>query len=442
MSAPTPSSLSQRPLSAMEEGIYRTDLGAPLNFTTNARITGPLTAEILRAALPAVRDRHVHLRARIERDQAGHPCFRHDDVPPLQLRVAPDGDWVKELDDELNLPFDAQGPLARFVLVPLGPAESYVLATIHHSVGDGMSGVFLMRDLTDACAQVLAGQTPKLADLAEAVSVDAGLPPAARGIRAWSHHARFILRELWMLLTTGKPLKVRRDQPRYAHSRRARVIPHQLDAALTERLSARARAEKTTVHGALSAAMLLGTLADANLPHAAVTFGTPVNLRAQLVPPVGEQVGFYVSMTLFRGRVTRDTPFWALARAVRSQVERTIARGDQLAVLDFLPRVMRLIGVARLAPRKLLERFEDAAPSTTGLTNLGRLTIQTVHGPLKIEDCHFAASPSALGDFLSTATSLNGRLFWNFVWPDPVLTAPHAQRLVAAIIERLIRSVD
>ncbi|MBS1149144.1 MAG: monooxygenase, FAD-binding protein [Myxococcaceae bacterium] len=425
----------------MEHGIWRTDLGAPLNFTTNARITGPLTAEVLRAALPAVRARHPHLRARIATDAAGHPGFRHDEVPPLELTVVAGGDWVKELEREINQPFALQGPLARFTLVPTGPGEAYLLITIHHSVGDGMSGAFLMRDLLEACAQAVAGQTPRLAELAESASIDEGLPPAGRGLRAWGHHLRFISRELSVALRSGRPLKVRRDQHHYAHSRRARVIPHQLDPVFAERLLTRARAEQTTVHGALSAAMLLGTLADAQVERAGVTFGTPVNVRALLAPAIAEQLGFYISMVSYRAVVDAKVPLWDLARAVRRQLEGTIARGDQLSMLDLLPRLMGLLDSPGLEPKVLLERVERAAAATTGLTNLGRLTIASQHGPLKIEDCHFAACPSALGDFMATATSLHGRIFWNFVWADPVLTEAHAHSLVGGIVDRLKRAV-
>jgi hypothetical protein len=432
-----PSSLAVRPLSPMEHGIWRTNNGCPLNFTTNARITGPLTAEILRAALPAVRARHPHLRARIASDGASYPVLHHDNVPPLELRVVSSGDWVKELEHEINHPVPDSGPLGRFTLVERGPNEAYVLITLHHSVGDGMSGVFLMRDLIEACAQGIAGQPPKLADLAIAPSIDAGLPSTFRGFRAWGHHVRFILRDLWMMLRAGKPLKVRRDQDLFAHSRRSRVIPQQLDRELSERLAARARAEHTTIHGAMAAAMILGSLADANVERAGIAFGTPVNLRPLLSPPVAEQVGFYVSMVLYKEVVSANAPFWDLARAVRRQLETSIARGDQLAIVDLLPKMLKLVAGAKLSPRALLEKFERAAPTTTGLTNLGRLSIQTTHGPLKIEDCHFAACPSALGDFLATATSLDGQIFWNFVWPDPVMTEAHAQSLVTAIVERL-----
>lgn len=423
-----------RALSAMEAGIWRTDRAAPLNFTTVARISGPLTDDAVRAALPAVRARHAFLRARIAVDERGTPVFV-EDAGPLTLTVV-DGDWVQELDREINEPFDPKAPLARFVRV-----GDRLLVTIHHSVGDGMSGVFLMRDLIAAAAQALEGKTPALPPLDLAASVDDGLPAWTRSLRAWANHLRFAWAALWAAIRAGLPVKVRRDQQRFAHSRKARVMPHVLDASFAETLTARARLEQTTVHGALSAAIILGILADAKRARGNITFGTPMNLRAQLAPVVGEQLGFYVSILMLNEVIRADTPFWEVARLVRRRLEGAIARGAQLSILRLLPRVFGLVAGTE-DRRKLLERFERAAPSTSGLTNLGRLTVETQHGPLRIEDCHFAACPSALGDFLATATSLHGRMFWNFVWPDPVLTEAHAAELVGGIVARLRSAVE
>jgi hypothetical protein len=46
-----------------------------------------------------------------------------------------------------------------------------------------------------------------------------------------------------------------------------------------------------------------------------------------------------------------------------------------------------------------------------------------------------------LGEFLATATSLHGRIFWNFIWPDPVFTPEHASTLVGSIVERLKQAI-
>lgn len=425
----------------MERGLWRMDRGAPLNFTTVARITGPLTEAAVRAALPALRARHPHLRSRIVDGRAGGGALTDDAVAPLTLRVV-EGEEVAalaELEREINEPVVSDpGPLARFTLVTGAPGESHLLVTLHHVVGDGMSGAFLVRDLVDAASRALGGAVPTLPLLGDPGPLEERLPDAVRGMRGLRCLARFAANEAWTTLRHGRPVRPRRDAEAFAHSRRTRVISRLLDAATTDALSARARTERTTVHGALSAAIVLGVLADvAPGKRGSVAFGSPVNVRARLDPPVGEESGFYVSMVAFRSAADPATPFWDVARAVRRSIERDLARDAGLSLLHAVPAFFALIGVARLAPRTLAERWERLAPATSGLTNLGRLGIETRFGPLSIEDCFFAACPSALGEFLCTSTSLHGRIRWNFLWPDPVMTAAHATTLADDIARRL-----
>lgn len=404
-----------RPLSPMERGLWRVDLAAPLNFTTVARVSGPLSDEALSAALPALRARHPHLRERISDEGR----FVEDGVPELQLRVGATG-WVEEVESEINTRITA--PLARFVRS--GP---YLLATLHHAIGDGMSGVYLMRDWLRAATGLA------LEPLEDAGGVDTLLPP----VRGLSNHLRFLGRDAWLTVRHGRALKVPRDAQAFAYARRARVTPVVLEAEELERLAARARAEQTTVHGALSAAMLLGVLADAGVTRAGVQFGSPVNVRGALTRPPGEGLGFYVSMVGFRAAVRADVPFWELARAVRRHLEAELATNSELSILALMPVLFRLLRGEALAPRALVEKWERSIPTTSGLTNLGRLAVQTQFGALTLEECHFAACPSALGDFLATATSLHGRLFWNFIWADPLFTAEHSRALIDAIVARL-----
>ena len=425
----------------MERGLWRMDRGAPLNFTTVVRVTGPLTVDAVRAALPALRARHSHLRARIVADGRTGALVDHG-VPPLSVRVVEGGGAaaLAELEREINEPVASDpGPLARFTFLTGEVAnESHLLVTLHHVVGDGMSGAFLARDLVNAASQALAGATPALPPLTDPGPLESLLPAALRGFRGVGGLLRFAANEAWVTTRHGRPIQARRDAHAFAHSRRTRVITHELDRAAADALAARARAEKTTVHGALSAAIVLGVLADAKLGlRGSVAFGSPVNVRARLEPPVGENAGFYVSMVAFRAAANPDVPFWDLARAVRRSLERDLARDAGLALFRALPAFFSLIGSERLAPRTLVERWEHLVPATTGLTNLGRLAIETRHGPLSIEDCWFAACPSALGNFLSTSTSLHGRIRWNFLWPDPVMTSAHATALTDDIVRRL-----
>lgn len=425
----------------MERGLWRMDRGAPLNFTTVVHVKGPLTETAVWAALPALRERHPHLRARIVPDGATGAHLVDDGVPPLALRTVAGGESgaIAELEREINDPVSSDpGPLARFTLVTDAPGDARLLVTLHHVIGDGMSGAFIVRDLVQAAAQVLAGAQPTLPPLRDPGPMESLLPPAARGLRGLRAILRVAASEARVALRHGLPVRVRRDVEVFAHSRRTRVISHQIDEAATATLSARARAEKTTVHGALSAAMVLGVLADARLGRrGSVAFGSPVNVRARLDPPVGEESGFYVSMAAFRTGIRADIPFWDVARAVRRSLERDLARDAGLSMLTVLHAVFAMMRGDHVAPRTFVERWERFAPATTGLTNLGRLGIETRHGPLSIEDCFFAASPSALGAFLSTSTSLHGRIRWNFLWPDPVMTSAHATALADDIVHRL-----
>jgi Condensation domain len=430
-----------RALSRVERGIYEVDLGAPLNFTTAMRVSGPLTAEVVQAALPAVRARHAALRWRIVRDATQVPCFVEGDALALTVRAVKADSHLAELEWEINTTIDAeQGPLARFVLVDSAAAGTWLLATLHHAIGDAMSGAFMCRDLLQACAQVVDGKTPSLPPLASMGAMDETVPDSAKGLSGLPNHLRFVLDELSMTLRHGRPLRVRRDRsdPVPAYQRKARLIPRVIEPAEGDRLGTRARAEGTTVHGALAAAMILEILADSGRERGSIAFGSPSNVRSKLVPSVGEQVGFYASMLAFRAAVSRDMPFWDLARQVRRQTERSLARGEQLSILRLMAATGgAVLGIGRVEPRALIDRWERSITATTGLTNIGRLAIETVHGPFTVESSYFAVSPSALGDFLATATSVNRRIDWVFTWPDPVMTEAHATALVDGIVARL-----
>ena len=183
--------------------------------------------------------------------------------------------------------------------------------------------------------------------------------------------------------------------------------------------------------------MILELLADSGEKKGSIAFGSPTNIRAALVAPVGKSLGFFISMVVFRAALRADAAFWDVARLVRRQLEAELSRGGQFSMLALMPAIGRLSGVGRLEGRALLERWEKNVPTTTGLTNLGRLGIETRHGPFSIDAFHFSASPSALGDFVGTATSLHGHMYWNFVWPDPVISEAHAAVLTDGIVARL-----
>jgi hypothetical protein len=49
---------------------------------------------------------------------------------------------------------------------------------------------------------------------------------------------------------------------------------------------------------------------------------------------------------------------------------------------------------------------------------------------------------SALSEFVGTAASLHGRVFWNLIAPMPLLANDHAAPLVRDIVARVRRAME
>ncbi len=428
-----------RRLGTSELTLFEIDRVHPLNFTTVGRIHGPLTEAALQAALTAAVGRHPHLSHRLVVEPSGEVWLREGGAPP-SLRFVAGGDWVAEADAEVNQPHARDtGPLVRCVVLSHAPLEHTVLLTFHHCIADGFSGAYLMRDLVQALAAAAPGSTtPPLAPLPDLPPMDELLPASSRGLGGWWARLFFVLRMAWNFFRLGAPHVIRDDRTALAHQRRARVIPEVLGPDDTARLTERAKAEGTTVHGALSAALILAMCHDASATAPTrIAFGAPVNLRQQLQPAVGEHLGLFVSMAAWDGRVPPDADFWALARDVRASLVRDVARGLHVASLQAMGLLRWAMGAGRAPPEVLARRMEQRLLATGGLTNLGRLELQTRFGDWRIEALHFLTSPSALGAWVSTATTLNGTLFWNFTFCEPAISEVHARKLAAGAVQRL-----
>jgi len=268
------------------------------------------------------------------------------------------------------------------------------------------------------------------------------MPPSARGLRGRLRRSRLLQRSHWEARRDGPPVRVRRERDVPAHARRTRLLPTVLEPDVLEALVSRCRSERTTVHSALSAAMLLGILGDQpGSGAAAVSFGTAVDIRDRLEPSPRDALGLYASVCAYNRRVARDAGLWHLARALRRDVAARLGRLEDLSLTGLSPLLARRLGGGVLPPHAFVEAWERHAHGTSGLTNLGRLELAGSYGPLQLEACHVVHTPSALGDFVASAASMRSRLHWNFGWPDPDMSAEHARRLVDDIRGRLLSAL-
>jgi Condensation domain len=143
-----------RALGAREHMFWLMNQKHPVHLTVTAEVKGITKAQSWRDALDAVQRRHPILSTSIKLNVEGQPSLYQVDAAPIPLRVV-DGSiqehWELELDREMALPFTPE-PLIRTVLIHK-PQSAVLILVAHHAIADGMSLVFLIRDLL----QVLSG---------------------------------------------------------------------------------------------------------------------------------------------------------------------------------------------------------------------------------------------------------------------------------------------
>jgi hypothetical protein len=167
----------ERYLGAFEHLCWLYNQFYPLDFATVAKLQGQFSSEQLSTVLRQVQQHHPLLRVRIATDAIGQPKFvETDDEIPLRLVARTDDrHWQAELEVELVRSLDWQvAPLLRVILLQSG-AESELMIICHHAISDGLSGVYLMRDIL----QGLGGKIFEWSDLSAALSLESALPGIA-----------------------------------------------------------------------------------------------------------------------------------------------------------------------------------------------------------------------------------------------------------------------
>jgi Condensation domain len=139
-----------RPLESFEHLLWLLDQACPRHFSLAAQIEGPTTVADWRVALDHVQRRHPFFSVCIEKDRNSNPQFRQVPDRPIPFRVVRVGasqpDWLTELQREVATPFDPElAPLVRAVLMH-EPHRATLILTAHHSIADGLSLTFAIRD--------------------------------------------------------------------------------------------------------------------------------------------------------------------------------------------------------------------------------------------------------------------------------------------------------
>jgi len=414
------------------------------NFVMHAQVEGHLSVDLFRPALNAIQARHPLLNVCIVRAGWNTLKFKASGVPeiPLRLSQCPSAEWTVEAEKELHGAFPVdQGPLVRCAWLQHGPGESTVLLAFHHAIGDAISGTFLLRDLIEALAMVEKGRKPFLEPLEPKQAMNAYFPAWAKKFSARWRYYKFVGRLLGATIRWGQPTLPEFDRKVPACERRARIVAHQIAPSVVERLHEKAHREKTTLHGAFLAAQVLAIANDLQKPEKLLyLIGSPVNLRKKLIPPIGQDIGHFVTIGGSLNRADPSTEFWPLAREIRASLWNCVERGEPFVYPlqhKDLSAITALMGLTSWGIRAYSRIAGMLNMGGLALSNIGKVEIETIQEPFKIESLGFAASGSGLSPLISFAATIERQSTWNFVGMEPLLSKSHTERIADSAMEIL-----
>lgn len=227
-----------RHLGGFETVLWLLDQTRSIHFVTAAEMQGHVPVSRWEEGLQALQQRHPLLSVCIRETAPLRPAFYRVEGRPIPLRVVRDEDesrLERELEAELESTFDfSTAPLLRAVLIE-GKDRSTVILAVHHSIGDGISGLYLLRDLL----QAVSGQPLSSLPLPAANETLLEVTSAVTGADAPSEARERAVEDY----------RVRQALPN--------IQRQQLSPAETTSLMLRCKKEGTTVHGALCAAFVL-----------------------------------------------------------------------------------------------------------------------------------------------------------------------------------------
>lgn len=425
-----------RKLGAGERVTWLTAQAGSVNFVVIARVAGPVNESVVREALNLLSQRHPLLKTRIKVED--QPEFTSENVPEIPLRVEArrdDEHWQSEAEKEVNQPLPwSTGPLVKVVLLK-GTKVNDLLIAFHHVIGDAMSGIYLVRDLLSMAEHIAGGNTPVVQPLPERPPVEDLLPESAHGVDGQVKTASLLGKQLVNMIQ--RPKKLPKDGDSSSKDLRARNIYRVLTPEETERFITRCREESTTVHGAICAAVLKAAANQIHSPDGkpiTISCMSMVDLRQFLNPPIGEEVGFYVSAIITVHRFSTDTEFWDLARSAREAVHQSLEKGEPFVSLSLLNK----LAPKNITPEGLTRIISRMYPSAVMVTNAGRLDIPEQYGPFALEDLHVAVANTSTPEFFNIALhTYSGKLTMSFFYAEPVVSQTRAAALVEDTMEIL-----
>jgi hypothetical protein len=350
-------------------------------------VRGRLDPDRVKAAMAWLQLQHPILRAHVREGEWVYrrvppfayrqPYFETDGTTGVPLRVVDDPDpeaWRSVLANELRTPIKpGKSPRLRVTLVRQSADAdlTHIVICADHATLDAQSGNMLSRQLLEYLADPQAAGSKASMHETLPPPLESGLPKKS-GSSSRKYEPALRLPKL----TVPEP------------KRETRVVSYHLGANATAALKAAIKANRTTLHGAVTAAFLTAMKQIHGVP--AMTSLTTVDLRRLMKPALPQETyGCYIDILRTRHQIADD--FWSTARDASFRLITALAKDREAASIMKLPgwEVYNTETWPTITHRR---RIDGLAVTTAGESGL-----KQHYGPYTLEDVTMAVSLDMFG---------------------------------------------
>ncbi|MDZ8226395.1 MULTISPECIES: condensation domain-containing protein [unclassified Nostoc] len=407
------------------------DVGGMIDVNV-ARIEGAIKPAILQQALDCLQKVHPLLQSHIVNLEDG-AYFQWEGTTKIPLYVIDKQDenqWLKVAEEELHQKFPRNtSPLCRVTLLrsSINNGINEIIMTFHHAIVDGMSCMLFVDQLLFYYQQMTAGENiPKVVTMQL-------LPPLEKLLNSSLISKNNVAEKQHDEVISTPQLIIEEEAP--PSDRHTCLVTRIVSQDMTLRLSDRCKQEKTTVHGALCAAMLLAAakIAFTDLP-LSLSCGSNVNLRKYCKPEVSTgHIACFASIVEEIHTLQSNTKFWNLARECKLKISHAISIGNPIARIlsDDLKNVNRDI-ILKMSNHQMGQK------NTIHISNLGKFNLADKYGELKLKELYFATGQHLIGSsFWLGVVTIHEQLFCTFAHVVPLVSTKTAKLLADSVIANI-----
>jgi NRPS condensation-like uncharacterized protein len=396
--------LMERKLNDLE--YFNFSLGQPYNLVVVLSIRGSIVIDELKLALKKAQEKHPLLKVRIQSDNEDFYWFTSKDVgeiPIETLKFKDESKTTKLFLKNLETPFDLIDPVKPLFRVTFlhSLERSDLILCAQHTITDGLSMAFLMRDLVDFLndpnIEISPINTPLNKEDIFPLKIRKKIPKSAFRTKIF-----VLFLKIYYFLRHGK----RKEHLHYASEYKEddlRLISWNLSKEETNMFIRLCKLRKVSVHSAICTAFL---------PDISI-INNPVNLRGRLSYPIGESFGLYAGAAIVDMKYKDNYDFWENAKRYQKKLHLSLRDKEVYKIFKMVHTGVSMDVLKDLAALFFEVVVPQEAFAITNLGSLDRLGIEIDSKKFSIESFYGAIS-FAMGAITVLVYTMRGKMYFNF----------------------------